>query len=77
MYKKDIPKGFDMTPRYSEILIGLDKSKTDPSEVNIVTKIPVISFKDLMKEYYLTDQDNMLFINQLMLDLGLAITLWR
>ena len=36
-------------------------------------KIPVSSYKDLLKEYYLEDNENMIYINQLMLDLGLAI----
>ena len=57
------------------VIDPLPKKKLSKKKDVIVlpAKIPVTNFKDLLKEYYLDDNDNMVYINQLMLDLGLAI----
>ncbi len=68
MFTKDVPVNFDYRPRYATIATGLDESKQ-----NKVENIPVGNFKNLLKEYFLPDRLDLIYINQLMLDLGVGI----
>jgi hypothetical protein len=63
--RSDLPPNFDFRPRYLTILTGLGSNKEQK-------EIQVRDFAQHLKKYFPQDP-NMIYINQLMLDLGVAI----